>query len=246
MLSGAGVVLAAAAQTLAVTCPEVLIAGQCAVGAPSWGDRFCAVPVRLQGGSAVRAIHCAQLGVRVCDGSHGQPRGFRPTARHVDCGDVSLLPKRPIGAEPLWHHHVLSSNLTLFCFGIRFLQDGVTMHVACALSVRRGRKRERERRLVSDVIDVYVAVLTSPYVCMIIIGKINCFKTPKGFWFLSDRVRAPSSINDFGAKPLPIFSKNRAKPWPIFSPVILSYPLSWPPCFIHCDFGNLFVPRLVQ
>ena len=97
MLSGAGVVLAAAAQTLAVTCPEVLIAGQCAVGAPSWGDRFCAVPVRLQGGSAVRAIHCAQLGVRVCDGSHGQPRGFRPTARHVDCGDVSLLPKRAAG-----------------------------------------------------------------------------------------------------------------------------------------------------
>jgi len=97
MLSGAGVVLAAAAQTLAVTCPEVLIAGQCAVGAPSWGDRFCAVPVRLQGGSAVRAIHCAQLGVRVCDASHGQPRGFRPTARHVDSGDVSLLPKRAAG-----------------------------------------------------------------------------------------------------------------------------------------------------
>ena len=84
VLSAAGVVLAAAAKTLAVTCPEVLVAGQCAVGAPSWGDSFCAVPVHLQGGSAVRAIHCAQFGVRVCDASHGQPKGFMPTARHVD------------------------------------------------------------------------------------------------------------------------------------------------------------------
>ena len=212
--------------------------------------------------------HGAPCGLRRCVAA-AQACGWRPAGARPHCVPVcvthfvwaSILdrstlsnysltrlapPWLPIGAEPLWHHHVLSSNLTLFCFGIRFLQDGVTMHVACALSVRRGRKRERERRLVSDVIDVYVAVLTSPYVCMIIIGKINCFKTPKGFWFLSDRVRAPSSINDFGAKPLPIFSKNRAKPWPIFSPVILSYPLSWPPCFIHCDFGNLFVPRLVQ
>ena len=89
VLRAAGVVLGAAAEALALASPEVLVAGRRAVGAHMWGDSFCAVPVHLQGGREMRAIHCAQLGLRIADGSHGERRGFMPTARHADAGDVS-------------------------------------------------------------------------------------------------------------------------------------------------------------
>ena len=90
-----------AAAALARTFPDALMAGFQAGGGHRWGGRFTYPPVALQAAGRAeaqstplwkRALHATQVGTRwagpLPEASPREMEWFRPTARHLDKGDV--------------------------------------------------------------------------------------------------------------------------------------------------------------
>ena len=101
MAAAQGAMLGNAAAALARTFPDALMAGFQAGGGHRWGGRFTYPPVALQAAGRAeaqstplwkRALHATQVGTRwagpLPEASPREMEWFRPTARHLDKGDV--------------------------------------------------------------------------------------------------------------------------------------------------------------